>query len=260
MRAQLDTAVSMVLTLFIIGVVLTLAVFGFVQLEKQSKAQGLDSFFSSLSADSSSFVSAGSQNAQRVAAPSEFCVFNTTATDKTCIPDQNGYAICERFKAYWTTASAGGGNVWLASGENRRVPGLVPENGRFACFSSGQPTVFFSGRGKAVAVSPMRKLETYGLHEAGGGSNSISMRTFTSSATSNIPELILFDTGSSPADSYTTSSSATIPLDASGTEITQLTVSLDTSGSLSVLSVLPSSLGNQPFSTHDIGAPQLQYD
>lgn len=195
MRAQLDTAITMVLTLFIIAVVLTLAVYGFLQLSRVSKSHSTDAFFSELASDASSYANYGSSKAARIAAPAAFCVFNTTASDKTCVPDENGYAICssQSFSGYWQAAGSGDGNVRLASGENEKVPGLVPVNGRYACFSAGQPTVFFTGAGRATKVSPMRKLATYTLTEAGGGSNTIAMTTYTDQPSGDVPALVVFD-------------------------------------------------------------------
>ena len=208
MRAQIDTAVGMILTITIVAAVLILAVWGIMVLMDIMRPAPYDAVYDSLTRAGASYASFGSRHALRIAAPEPFCVFNTTAS-AVCEPGIGGHEVCASsgLESYWDLAGEEDGNVVFRSGENRKVDFIAPKNGAFACFRAGSQIVFIEGQGRYATVSPLREITVVRLVNMTDTPTTVLRASFfTSSLINDDPELFYVWGVGDPSVSYNRSS------------------------------------------------------
>ena len=205
MRAQLDTAIGMILTLTIVAAVLVLAVWGFFQLTSVTSDAAYEQVYSVLGQAGANHASFGSRAVVRINPPEPFCVFNQDhASAKLCVASYTGHEICDsaNLESYWDVMSTEDGNVVFRSGLNDRLERVrAPEDFGFACFRAGSQQVFVEGHGRHVTISPMREIRSIALHEfdstalpsgaCGDSASSARLQLFTSSAAGSSSEFII---------------------------------------------------------------------
>ena len=155
-RGQIQNVLPILLTLVIIGMVLTLGTYGFHSLAKTSSKANEQRFWSGLQSTADSYASSGSLKPATLSLPAgEFlCAFDTSlpASERRC--DGFNAELCRKLQSYWLAAGPQDNNVVLSTGDGQRINGLSFGDAHYACIQGPQAHVFFTGEGTSASLSP----------------------------------------------------------------------------------------------------------